>query len=184
MKKLTKKNLVMDPDPILRKRLAEVTFPLSEELKNTALLMREYVIDSTDEELAELYDLEPSVGIAACQIGVDARICTVYIDYEDDENLDLILINPKIMAHSAQLIYIESGEGCLSIPNKVPGYVYRYNFIKVKYFDIEGNEHIEEFEGYDAVVIQHEIDHLNGKLYYDYIDPKNPFKKIEKAFIL
>ncbi len=183
MNRLTNKDLVTDPNPILRKRLTKVEFPLTQELKDSLVLMRQYVADSYDEELVEKYDLTPSVGIAANQIGVDARMCVVYIEDEDGEPyLDLTMVNPVILSSSAELSFIESGEGCLSVPKRPEGYVYRARRIKVRYFDIEGNKHEIELDEFESIAVQHEIDHLNGILYSDKINQENPFEKRKGAY--
>lgn len=183
MTRLTNKDLVTDPNPILRKRLSKVEFPLSSELKESLRLMRQYVVESYDEELVEKFDLTPSVGIAANQIGIDARMCVVYIQDEDGEPyVDLTMINPVILSSSAELSFIESGEGCLSVPKRPEGYVYRARKIKLRYYDIEGNQHIVELDDFESIAVQHEIDHLNGILYSDKINKDNPFEVRKGAY--
>lgn len=183
MNRLTNKDLVTNPNPILRKRLTKVEFPLTKELKDTLVLMRQYVVDSYDEELVEKYDLTPSVGIAANQVGVDARMCVVYIEDEDGEAyVDLTMINPVILSSSAEQSFIESGEGCLSVPERPEGYVYRARKIKLRYFDIEGTKHEIELDEFESIAVQHEIDHLNGILYADKINSNNPFEKRNDAY--
>lgn len=177
MERLTNKDLVVDPNPILRKRLSKVEFPISEEFKQSLELMRQYVVDSYDEDLVEKYDLTPSVGIAANQIGLDARMCVVYIADEDgDVILDLSMINPVVLSSSAELSFIESGEGCLSVPSRPEGYVYRPRKIKLRYFDVDGTKHEVFLDEFESVAVQHEIDHLNGILYSDKINKDNPFE--------
>lgn len=183
MERLTNKDLVIDPNPILRKRLAKVEFPLSQEIKDSVVAMRQYVVDSYDEELVEKYDLTPSVGIAANQIGLDARICVVYIaDEEGDVILDLTMINPVILSSSAELSFVESGEGCLSVPSRPEGYVYRARKIKLRYFDIDGTKHEMALDEFESIAVQHEIDHLNGILYSDKINKDNPFEVKPHAY--
>ncbi|WOO86855.1 peptide deformylase [Mollicutes bacterium LVI A0039] len=178
MTRLTNKDLITDPNPILRKRLTKVTFPLSEEYLKSLEQMRQYVVDSYNQELVEKYDLTPSVGIAANQIGIDARMAVVYIEDEDGEvYLDLTMINPVILSSSAKQSYIESGEGCLSVPSRPEGYVYRAKTIKVRYFDTSGEQHVIELDDFESIAVQHEIDHLNGILYSD----KITFDKREDA---
>jgi len=183
--KFNNDNLIIDPnDKILRVKCSDVSFPLSKEDKETALGLREYVYMSTFEDRLEELNLNPAVGIAAPQVGITKRICVVYIDFEDGEKTDLIMINPKIMAHSMEMVFLEGGEACLSIQDAHEGLVNRYAYIKVKYYDLEGKEHLIESEGFEAIAIQHEIDHLNGVLFYDHINKKEPFKVVENAFPL
>lgn len=185
MRRLTNSDLIVNPNPILAKRLKKVEFPLSLELKETLLAMRQYVVDSYDPRLVQKYNLTPSVGVAANQIGVDARMVAVYIADEDGEPyLDLAMINPVILSSSLEESYLESGEGCLSVPSKPEGYVYRAKRIKLKYFDIDGEKHILELDDFEAIVVQHELDHLNGILYSDRINSQNPFEKREGAHII
>ena len=93
-------------------------------------------------------------------------------------------IEGAIMAHSVEMVFLEGGEACLSIQDAHEGLVNRYAYIKVKYYDLEGKEHLIESEGFEAIAIQHEIDHLNGVLFYDHINKKEPFKVVENAFPL
>lgn len=185
MRRLTNSDLIVNPNPILAKRLKKVEFPLSSEIKETLLAMRQYVVDSYDPKLVQKYNLTPSVGIAANQIGVDARMVAVYIADEDgDPYLDLSMINPVILSSSIEESYLECGEGCLSVPSKPEGYVYRSKRIKLKYFDIKGEKHILELDDFESIVVRHELDHLNGILYSDRINPQNPFEKHEGARII
>lgn len=182
MTRLTNNDLITDPNPMLRKRLSKVEFPITEDLKTALHLMRQYVVDSYDEELVEKYDLTPSVGIAANQIGVNARMAVVYIEDEDGEvYLDLAMINPVILSSSAEQSFLESGEGCLSVPKRPEGYVYRARTIKLRYFDTNGDKHVIELDEFESIAVQHEIDHLNGILYSDKINSKNPFETKENA---
>lgn len=181
---ITGKDIVIDPNPILRTKCEPVTFPMDAKLKAIAKEMRQYIINSLDEELCEKYDLLPAVGIAAPQINVNARMCCVYIEVDNDDPIDLTMINPKIIAYSNELIYLENGEACLSIKKDHPGYVMRPSYIKVKYYDVEGNEHTHEAYDFEAIAIQHEIDHLNGILFYDHINNQDPFMQKPNSFPL
>ncbi|MGL4589585.1 MAG: peptide deformylase [Mycoplasmatales bacterium] len=178
MSRITNKDIIIDPNQMLRTRIPDMD--LTEAQDNLPMLtkMREYVIDSLDPDLAELHDLEPAVGIAAPQIGLLKRMCVVYIvDDEGDIMCDYQMINPKIIAHTTQLICLESGEGCLSIKDKYEGYVYRANKITVRFLDETLTEQTITVDGFISVAIQHEIDHLNGILYYDHINQVDPFEK-------
>lgn len=185
MNRLTNKDLVTDPSPILRKRLAKVEFPLSNEYREKLVQMRQYVVDSYDEELVEKYDLTPSVGIAANQVGLDARMVVLYIeDGEGGVELDIAMINPVTLSSSAEQSYLEAGEGCLSVPSRPEGYVYRARKIKVRYFDPDGEKHVIELDNFPSIAVQHEMDHLNGILYSDKIDKTNPFIEKPGAYVL
>jgi len=134
-------------------------------------------IDQIDEDaLLTLKDLQdtlsssPGVGLAAPQIG--KPVCIAVIDVSKDKRRKArsgtnhgfqILINPKIL-HS-EGIQIPR-EGCLSVPDLLAD-VKRANYIRVSAKDVKGNERVLEVEGFEALAVQHEIDHLNGKLFLD-----------------
>lgn len=183
MKRLTNKDLVIAPDPILKKRLKKVEFPLSEEYKLALNRIHQYIYDSYDEELAKEFDLTPSVGMAANQVGLDARMFVICILTEEDEVvLDEVFINPVILSSSVEESFVESGEGCLSIPSHPEGYVYRPRKIKIRYQDIDGNTNYLKLDDFESIAVQHEIDHLNGILYSDRINQDDPFEVRENAY--
>ncbi len=173
--KFTNKDVLPDTHEILRKRATNYEFPLKpEELEEVKGLL-EYVKNSINEELAEEFDLSPAVGIAAPQVGISKSAFAVYIEDEDGEAvISEIFINPKLLAYSQEQVYLEGGEACLSVPNPHEGIVPRPYFIKLKYYDIDGNEKIEEFDHFLAIAIQHEYDHLSGVLFYDHINKEAP----------
>jgi peptide deformylase len=107
------------------------------------------------------------VGLAANQVGFNQRLFIIDMDYsrEDCEPNPVVMINPIIKSGEGEY---EMEEGCLSVPG-IYAKVKRFNTITISYFDPKGQEHEEEAEGYKAVVIQHEYDHLNGILFIDKI---------------
>lgn len=116
-----------------------------------------------------------AVGIAAPQVGINKRIIIVRTD-----NVDRTMINPSIIWSSDDMF--KSAEGCLSIP-KVKGSVQRHWSVKVNYIDERGVHTCESFVGFDAAVVQHEIDHLDGILFTDRLtgsDKKKADKKLIK----
>lgn len=179
LSEINRDSIIKYPNPILRSVSKEVKFPLSQYNIDLFKKMRQYVIESVDEELATLKKLEPSVGIAAPQIASNIRACAVYV--EEDKIHDYILINPKIISKSKEIVYVENGEGCLSIPNKIEGNVHRYKEVEIEYYDMEGKKKKLKAGGFLSVVLQHEIDHLDGILYFDHIDKSNPFNIKEGA---
>lgn len=181
----TNKDIITDPNPLLREKSTKVEFPLSAEDKKLHDGLREYVINSIDEELAEKYELSPAVGIAAPQVGVLKQMCAIYIEDESgNAAYDIVLINPRIIAHSVEKTFIDNGEACLSIPDEHKGIIQRYAYIKVRYQDETGDTHVIELDDFLAVVFQHEIDHLSGVLFYDYINEKAPFKAESNSYPL
>lgn len=85
-----------------------------------------------------------------------------------------ILINPRIISHSVKQTCLSEGEGCLSVDREVQGYVPRNKRIRIEYFDTDGNKHNKRLKDFPSIVIQHEIDHLNGIMFFDRIDSDNP----------
>ena len=173
-------DILDEKDKRLRKISEEVTFPLSkEDLKNIDL-MQEYLYNSQIEELAEKYDLRPGMGMSAVQIGVLKRYIVIVQEvWDNDEEShfeEYVVINPKIISNSEEKIYVEDGEGCLSINRETEGIVPRYARVTVEGYDVDGNKIRIRAREELAIVFQHEIDHLNGILFIDHIDPKNPFK--------
>lgn len=168
------KDIVRDGHPALRKKSKEVSLPPSEEDKEILNKMLEFIKNSQDEEIAEKYNLRTGVGLAAPQIGINKQLFVMHFTY-DDRLYSYQLINPKIISHSVEKAYLSSGEGCLSVDEQIDGYVVRHARITVKAFDIDGNPVKLRLRGYPAIVAQHEIDHLNGIMFYDHINKENPF---------
>lgn len=139
--------------------------------------MIEFLSNSQNPETAEKFSLRPGVGIAAPQLDISKQMLAVHIPEEDgEEPFSLIMINPRILSHSVKKTALQDGEGCLSIDDVYEGLVPRNKRVTVEYYDIDGNKHKERFKDYPAIVIQHEIDHLNGILFYDWINEEDPFK--------
>ncbi|MGX7111971.1 peptide deformylase [Gemella cuniculi] len=174
---ITTKNIIIDPHETLRARAKEVQSPISDEDKEILRSLLEYVIASQDDELAEKEGLKPGIGLAAPQINVSKRMIAVHIPDEEnpEKTISYALYNPKIISNSVAKCYLASGEGCLSVEEEKKGYVPRYSKIKV----VGYNEHDEKITlsltGLPAICFQHEIDHLNGIMFYDHINKENPF---------
>lgn len=180
MQKLMK--IVKDTNPNIRKRCVEVN-PIDQDTIDLVNSMAEYLKLSQDEEFKNKHHIREGVGLAAPQIGKNIRALVVYYeDIDSDGNkiiIDHRLINPRIISESVKLAYLSGGEGCLSVDEEHQGYVYRNFKILVKAYEVkEGKEVVITARGYEAIVLQHELDHLNGVLFYDHIDKKDPFKVI------
>jgi peptide deformylase len=158
------------------------------------LRMKALPIRNFDEKLQKIVRdmthtmyLRDGVGLAATQVGYNQRLFVIDMDYshENAKPNPIVMINPIIKAGEGEY---EMEEGCLSVPG-VYAKVKRFNKIIYTYFDINGEEHQEEAEGYKAVVIQHEYDHLNGILFVDKISKlallkiKRKLKLIEKTAV-
>jgi|TARA_B100001094_G_C17890202_1_gene651318 peptide deformylase len=147
-----KLKILIFPDPRLRK-VAEKVLKFDKSLQNLA-----------DDMLLTMYDAN-GIGLAATQ--VDQHVRLVVMDLSDDRNEPRIFVNPSYKVLQNHNLF-EFEEGCLSIPgfNET---ISRPDKIELKWQDINGNEHNEEPEGLLTVCIQHEIDHLEGKLMVDYV---------------
>jgi peptide deformylase len=178
---ITMKDIIKEGHPTLRKVAEPVSLPPSEEDKRILQSLLDYVKMSQNPELAEKYGLRPGIGLAAPQINVSKRMIAVHVTDEKGKLYSYALFNPKIVSHSVQQCYLTSGEGCLSVDRDVPGYVPRYARITVTGTTIDGEEVTLRLKGLPAIVFQHEIDHLNGIMFYDHIDPENPFKVPDNA---
>ncbi len=176
---LKTKDILDEKDKRLHQVSKDVVFPLSKEDIDNINLMEEYLVNSQIEELAEKYDLRPGMGMAAVQIGVLKRY--IVIVNETDNGFDsYIVINPKIVSNSEEMIYVETGEGCLSVNRECEGIVPRYARVTIEGYDIDGNKIKIRAREELAIAFQHEIDHLNGILFVDKIDPKNPYMNMDK----
>lgn len=146
--------------PVLRK----VTQPIDKDYPNLVELIENMFETMTNAE---------GVGLAAPQVGLSIRLLVIDLApfKEDDPELGafrVVMVNPEILEESEE--EIEMDEGCLSIPG-ISESVLRPEFIKIRYFDKDFNEHIEEYDGFRARVIQHEYDHLEGKLFVEKVKP-------------
>ena len=173
-----KLKIVKDTNPIMRKKSLPVEMPLSNKDKETLDAMLEYLKLSQDEEYAKKHNIQAGVGMAAIQIGLLKRMFVIYYQKED-EVVEYQLVNPTIIETSVKKCALEAGEGCLSVPEHHEGLVHRYYKIKMRAYEaLRGEDIIITATGYDAIVLQHEYDHLEGKFYYDRINPMNPNGKI------
>ena len=182
--------IVKDDVPSIREKCIEVENPNSDEMIELLNQMHDYLVASQDSSIREKYHMREGVGLAAPQIGKNIRALVVYYTEEDEEGnvtkvVDHRLINPKIILESVKETYLSNGEGCLSVDKEHEGYVYRKYKIQIKAFDAkERKETIVTARGFEAIVLQHEMDHLNGVLFYDHINKLDPFKVKEDAIRL
>ncbi|WP_349410338.1 peptide deformylase [Pseudalkalibacillus sp. SCS-8] len=174
---ITMNDVVREGAPVLRERAEAVQLPPSEEDRETLKKMHQFLVNSQDPEMSVKYNLRPGIGIAAPQIGISKRMIAVLVEDEDGMEYSHALFNPRIVSHSVQRAYLEGGEGCLSVDREVPGFVPRYHKIKVKAVDVDGQEIELKLKGLPSIVFQHEIDHLNGVMFYDHINKENPFER-------
>ena len=151
-----KRNILIHPDPRLKKVCAPVA-DITDDLRKLA-----------DDMLETMYDA-PGIGLAAPQIGVLERLIVVdCVKEEGATPRPLVMFNPEVIASSDETNVYE--EGCLSIPEQYAE-VTRPKVVEVTWLDRDGNLQQETFDDLWATCVQHEIDHLNGKLFIDYLKP-------------
>lgn len=173
---LKTKDILDEKDKRLRLKNEEVTFPMSETDKKMIKDMLEHLRLSQIEEYSLKYDLRPGMGLAAPQLGINKRYFVVCHEYDDGKFRDYVVVNPKLVSHSEELIYASEGEGCLSVNRYIDGIIPRYARVTMEGFDEEGKPVRYRVREDLAIAFQHELDHLNGILFFDHIDPKNPHK--------
>jgi peptide deformylase len=181
---LTMEDIIRDGHPSLRKVAAEVSLPPSEEDKQILSSLLEYVINSQNPEIAAQYGLRPGIGLAAPQINVLKRMIAVHLTNDTGTLYSYALFNPKIISHSVEKSYLQTGEGCLSVDRAIPGYIPRYSRVTVKGTTLNGEEVKLRLKGLASICFQHEIDHLNGIMFYDYINYEDPLKPIAGAIAI
>ena len=148
--------IVLHPDARLKKKSVEVEG------------ITDALIELADDMMETMYHA-PGIGLAAPQIGVLQRVIVMDCAKKEGEEPDpIIMVNPIITDFSAEKSVYE--EGCLSIPEHFAE-ITRPEFVQVEWIDLDGKQHSEEFNGLKSTCVQHEIDHLNGKLFIDYLGP-------------
>jgi peptide deformylase len=150
---MTIRPLVILPDPLLRE--------VSKSIERVDDDVRKFAEDM----LETMYDA-PGIGLAAIQVGVPRRILVLDVAEKEEPRNPQVFINPEVVARSDARNVHE--EGCLSIPDYYAE-VERPGEVTVKYIDLEGKEQTVQADGILATCLQHEIDHLNGVLFIDYL---------------
>ena len=150
---MTIKPLIILPDPILRQASAPI-----ERVDQTLLSLADDMLDT-------MYDA-PGIGLAAIQIGVPRRVVVIDLAKEGEDRKPQVFINPEVVASTETRSTYE--EGCLSIPDYYAE-VERPAGVTVRYLDRAGAMQTVEADGLLATCLQHEIDHLNGVLFIDYL---------------
>jgi peptide deformylase len=145
--------IITIPDPVLRKRAATV------ERVDAALLKL------AEDMLASMYGA-PGIGLAAPQVGILRRLIVMDPSRDEEAKQPLIMVNPVILERGSEMRTHE--EGCLSIP-EFTAEIERPAMTRVSFIDMEGKQREETLEGIWSTLVQHEIDHLNGVLFIDYL---------------
>ena len=156
------RNIIIEPDPILRKKCE----PLEKVDTDTRKLM--------DDMLETMY-AAPGIGLAAVQVGILKRLVVIDISKTEEKKQPIFLINPQIIRQSKKTSVYE--EGCLSLPGQFAE-IERPAECTIKYIDYNGKEKELKADGLLATCVQHEVDHLNGILFIDYLS------KLKKDMII
>ena len=159
---MTIRKILTEPDPFLRQKSIKV-----EEVNDG---IRSLINDM----LETMYDA-PGIGLAAIQIGVPKRVIVIDLGRNNEKKNPFYFVNPEIITNSDNNAAYE--EGCLSVPGQFAE-INRPDKCKIKYLDYNGNDQILDAEGLLATCIQHEMDHLEGILFIDYLS------KLKKTMIV
>ena len=165
-----------EKEKILRTKSEDATFPLTNEdikLINDAL---DYLEMSQIDEHREKYNLRAGMGLSFIQLGIPKRIFVISEEIDENKFERYTVINPVIKSQSEELIFVGEGEGCLSINREIEGIVPRHARISIEAYDENGDVFDIRVREDMAVAFQHELDHLDGLLFTDKIDKKNPYK--------
>ncbi len=177
---LPKLRILDEKNKMLKIVSKEVSFPLSPKDKQMIADSLKYLEMSQIEEYSKKYNLRPGMGLAFIQLGVPKRIFVVVDEVAEGKFDKYVIINPRIISHSEEMIYVEEGEGCLSVNRPVDGIVPRYARMKIEAEDENGDTYTYRLREDLSVAFQHEMDHLDGILFVDKIDTKNPFKNKDR----
>ena len=150
---MTIRKILTEPDPFLRQKSKKVE-QVNDEIRTLI-----------DDMLETMYNA-PGIGLAAIQVGEPKRVIVIDLSREDEKKNPLYFVNPELIINSDNNAAYE--EGCLSVPGQFAE-ISRPDKCKVKYLDYNGNEQILDAEGLLATCIQHEMDHLEGILFIDYL---------------
>ena len=159
---MTIRTIIIEPDPFLRQKSIKVD-EVNDEIRS---LM--------DDMLDTMYDA-PGIGLAAIQVGVPKKVIVIDLSRDDEKKAPLYFVNPELITNSNNNTAYE--EGCLSVPGQFAE-INRPDKCKIKYLDYKGIEQILDAEGLLATCIQHEMDHLEGILFIDYLS------KLKKSMIV
>ena len=157
-----KRKILIEPDPILRKKCESL-----EQVDNDVRKLMKEMLET-------MYEA-PGIGLAAVQVGILKRLIVIDISKDKEKRDPLFLVNPKIVHQSKETSIYE--EGCLSLPGQFAE-IERPAKCVLKYINYNGNEEELKAEGLLATCIQHEVDHLNGILFIDYLS------KLKKEMII
>lgn len=170
-----KLDILDEKDKRLRKKSVDVTEPLTKEELKTIQKMIDELTYSQIEEYAEKYNLRPGMGLAFPQLGIMKRVIVIVHEVDEGKFDNYVVINPKMVSTSEEMIAADVGEGCLSVNRDVEGHVPRYARITIEGLDEDLKPVKFRVREELSIAFQHELDHLDGIMFYDRIDKKRPF---------
>ena len=159
---MTIRKILTEPDKFLR------------QVSKTVLKVTDEERRLIDDMLETMYDAN-GIGLAAIQVGVPKRILVIDLGKKENKNMPLFFVNPKIIKKNDKLATYE--EGCLSVPDQFAE-IDRPNKCTVKYLDYNGKKKVLDADGLLATCLQHEMDHLEGILFIDYLS------KLKRDYII
>jgi len=168
--------ILNESNALLRTKSKDVTFPLDQETKDLINDALTYLEMSQIAEERVKYDLRAGMGLSFIQLGVPKRIFVISEDLGDNDFVRHVIINPIVKSKSEELIYVAEGEGCLSVDRPVEGIVPRHARITIEAYDENGELFTTRVREDMAICFQHELDHLDGILFQDHINPRNPYQ--------
>ena len=166
------KDIIREGNELLRNESTDIAIPVSDEDKRQLLELLGYVINSQDDEKAQKFGLRPGVGLAAPQVGINKKMFAIFTQDLNGKTWLLPVINPKITKTSKDMIYLPTGEGCLSVDRDTEGITPRFKKITANAYVLNLQKNVFEYRklelsDYIAIVFQHEYDHVVGTLYVD-----------------
>ena len=170
-----KLDILDEKDKRLRMISKDANFPLNKEYKKLIQRAIDELTYSQIEEYEKKYNLRPGMGLAFPQLGINERIIIIVHEVEEATFDNYVVINPKIVSYSEEMIAADAGEGCLSVNRDVEGHIPRHARVTIEGFDEDGNKIRIRAREELSIAFKHEIDHLNGILFYDRIDKNKPF---------
>ena len=192
-----KLDILDEKDKHLRTKSVDASLPLSKDDKKLIQRIIDHLTYSQIEEYEKKYDLRPGMGLAYPQLGINKRIIVIVHEYDDGKFDNYVFVNPKIVSSiifygsrfikyyriynpkidssSEEMIAAEAGEGCLRVNREVEGHVPRHARVTIEGYDEDGNKIRVRAREDLAIAFQHEIDHLDGILFYDRINKDKPF---------
>lgn len=170
-----KLDILDEKDKRLRMKSVSFDTPVTKEEKELVHQMATQLRYSQIEEYEKRYCLRPGMGLAFPQVGINKRLIVIVNEYQKGKFEEYYVVNPKMISHSEERIAADAGEGCLSVNREVEGHVPRYARVTITGLDLDGNYLKIRAREDLAIAFQHEIDHLDGILFYDRINKKKPF---------